>query len=1242
MKNLYSFPLGLVLLFVLSSIHNSTAQNLPTALESTKSNIQLDPNVQSVIMSAERATPALITFDMNKDGAYTIDAAKDLVQQHVATTKNQAVDFKIKKRDTFKDEVEVLRFQQYYNDLKVEHGQVTAISRDGKLAAMNSEFYPLEKSINIEPTLTEEAALASAKNIVGANLYAWEAIEKEMNGVNAPRIAKKIFEHYREVIPRGELVLIDDYSTSAIDLAPAYKFNVYAVEPLSRDWIYINAHTGKLMLRNPIIKHATGPTRYSGTQEFPTTLGNHGPLPLGETHALFGTVNTVVGDVDVNTYTLSGLGGLPLNVAAIYAAGMPITNDDEDWSDVATGNPDEVLNDDIALDAHWGAKVVANYWADVHGRHSWGDSGENIDSYVHYGVQYDNAFWNGSAMTYGDGMAFRPLTSMDVCAHEVGHAVCTGTSDLVYEKESGAMNEGFSDIWAACIENYVLQKPENSALATAYRPWGIGEQIDKGNPDFNNIPTDYSALRRMDDPNLQGDPKYYGVDPNWIEPECTPTLTNDYCGVHSNSGVLNHWFYLLTDGGTGHENRPVTGIGFADSERIAYMCEIMLNPNSTFAEAREAAIIAATVLFGPCSNQEIQTTNAWHAINVGETHPGCSANLSFLGSTATVFETSDATDCPKTTAVAAKAYSVSLPAATEITLTTGGTAIQDVDYTLSTMTNSFNGSEVKEFMVNVIDDAEKEGEETIELMFDYEGQTRSYTITIKDDDYEPVLGSDVQVIMDEKFDVEATDWSIDFINAEGTSTWYKGGNGVNEAFVSTNGSTPNYADDVTEVRLVSPPINAGGMKDINVKFDWTAGGEGDLPAPLGTGEQLDFGSWMYSFNGRDFIDFGEQFTGALLGNVTSSASVDLTLGSQFNNKTFFIAFNWYNDPLVSTSYSFSVDNLMITGQPGDIASTTSETRSEKVAANQPAYFYADNTSNLIAKIDKAGADLGCVDAAIVGSGDGNSDFVNSTIRTNKVVEIQSDVTTPYEVTLYYTTAELGTIDPATANIAKVSGTDIDNGTPTVVAAQHTDLGNGYHSFSATFTGFSVFALTNAAESNDALAVEWTNFKVSAQKQTIALDWATASEIDHAGFEVQRRAEKEQNFQTIAQIAAGNVNGQSYQYIDKTIAKNTTYFYRIKAIDIAGQESISAIRSAKVISNTVAMAVYPNPATDAVNVIFDSKESATVQILDVNGRLLQEQSITGNKVLNVSQLATGIYFVRITTAKEQLTQRLLIN
>ena len=185
--------------------------------------------------------------------------------------------------------------------------------------------------------------------------------------------------------------------------------------------------------------------------------------------------------------------------------------------------------DQYAIDAHWGTERTYDYMDSVHNRNSIDNNGFALRSYVHYDFNYVNAFWDGQRMTYGDGDATNsPLTTLDITAHEIAHGWTDYTSDLIYANESGALNESFSDILGVLVEFYSTPSSAN---------WLIGEDIGR-------------AIRSMSNPNSFGDPDTYGGI-NWVDQNCIPSSSNDRCGVHTNSGVQNYWFYLLVNGGLG-------------------------------------------------------------------------------------------------------------------------------------------------------------------------------------------------------------------------------------------------------------------------------------------------------------------------------------------------------------------------------------------------------------------------------------------------------------------------------------------------------------------------------------------------------------------------------------------------------------------------------------------------------------------------------------------------------------------
>ena len=212
-------------------------------------------------------------------------------------------------------------------------------------------------------------------------------------------------------------------------------------------------------------------------------------------------------------------------------------------------------------------------------------------------------------MTYGDGSSFKPLTSLDVCGHEITHAVTSSTANLVYSNESGALNESFSDIFGNSIERY--------AKPTGYS-WKIGEEITfSGN-----------GLRNMQNPKLFNNPRCY-KSTYWY------TGSADNGGVHTNSGVQNWWYYLISEGGSG-TNDPgniykVDSIGIIKAEQIAYRSlTYYLTTSSQYADARFYSIRAAADLYGACSKEVIAVTNAWYACNVGAKYDSGFVKAAFI------------------------------------------------------------------------------------------------------------------------------------------------------------------------------------------------------------------------------------------------------------------------------------------------------------------------------------------------------------------------------------------------------------------------------------------------------------------------------------------------------------------------------------------------------------------------------------------------------------------------------------
>jgi Zn-dependent metalloprotease len=254
-------------------------------------------------------------------------------------------------------------------------------------------------------------------------------------------------------------------------------------------------------------------------------------------------------------------------------------------------------------DAHFGLQATLNYYFTMFGRNGINGAGRQTFSRVHYGRNYENAFWSDSCfcMTYGDGAStFYPLVSLDVAGHEMSHGVMAAEANLTYSGESGGLNESNSDIFGTLVEFSV----NSSADVPDY--W-IGERIYRSN--WSNNGTTYTqsqALRYMDDPDKDG-----------RSPSCYyPNI--GALNVHYSSGPNNYMFYLLSHGGTSQcTGATVTGVGNDKAARIWYKAiSDYMTASSNYAAARQASLDAAAALYGNGSPEYSAVAAAYAAINV--------------------------------------------------------------------------------------------------------------------------------------------------------------------------------------------------------------------------------------------------------------------------------------------------------------------------------------------------------------------------------------------------------------------------------------------------------------------------------------------------------------------------------------------------------------------------------------------------------------------------------------------------
>lgn len=272
-------------------------------------------------------------------------------------------------------------------------------------------------------------------------------------------------------------------------------------------------------------------------------------------------------------------------------------------------------SDEFAQGAYDNVGVTYNYFSEKFGRDSFDNEGTTLKGTVHVGNNYNNAFWYNSMAAFGDGdgITFSGFSkSLDVVAHELSHGVTESEANLLYQDESGALNESMSDIFASGVHAFIKGVASDPAM------WDVGE--DCYTPGISG-----DALRYMSNPSLDGTSTDYYPD--------RYTGSADFGGVHINSGISNLAFYLLVNGGTHPTDKTainVSGIGIGKAEQIFYRAlTTYMTASTDFENARYTTLQSAIDLYGASSTEYDAVTLAWNAVGV----PGGSASGSFFVNT---------------------------------------------------------------------------------------------------------------------------------------------------------------------------------------------------------------------------------------------------------------------------------------------------------------------------------------------------------------------------------------------------------------------------------------------------------------------------------------------------------------------------------------------------------------------------------------------------------------------------------
>ena len=429
--------------------------------------------------------------------------------------------------------------------------------------------YPVQDGVFIIHAKGDEIRSANGEFYPGIKLSIDITIKaKQIFEISQRSVTAEIWAYDQSNFPKPEVYIISTKDAYRC----AYKADINAYEPMTRKWLFVDTQTGETVAERNRINHFTVP---------------------GEAHCFYHGVQTIQVDSlspsefmlrdysrgdGIITRNLMGEGDLSLAVDFV--------DDDNIW-DTTTDL------DNSALDVHWATGLMYDYMLNVHGWDSYDNQGSVVNCYIHHSNSF-NANWNGSGMFFGDGdgSSFGPFTAAEVVGHEFMH----GYSSAIVNWNSGnleanSLNESFSDIFSVIVEF-------NTNPVTAN--YFIGDMIT-----ISGMP-----LRNMEDPKSLNAPDTYLGD-FWS------TFRRDV-----NANVFNHAFYLLTQGGSGTNDNgddySVSPISLSDAADILFRAmSVYMLPNTNFADARTHGIQACRDLFGPCSEQEIQYTNACYAVGIG-------------------------------------------------------------------------------------------------------------------------------------------------------------------------------------------------------------------------------------------------------------------------------------------------------------------------------------------------------------------------------------------------------------------------------------------------------------------------------------------------------------------------------------------------------------------------------------------------------------------------------------------------
>ena len=526
---------------------------------------------KSALVSTEKKESIPERFEFKAGDRIYIDALESYLKNKASWS--EGVTLKLLNVQSDQLGFDHLRYIQLVNGIPVENTMIVVHVKDGVIHSFNGFLYA-DLEVNREKaTITEGKAIEIAIAQFDSKQFIWQTGDEDSKELKDWKKSKA-----NPFFPKAEKVIVSSREHYG-KLRFAYKINIISVDPVDGQYIYIDCNTGAVIAKLPSIcgvdETGTAVTRFSGVREIKTTKRNDGIYILKEEDRG---------------------GGIETRDLRRESRDSPTYDweDDDNYWDNANSNFDEA-----ATDVHWGAEMTYDYLLEKHNRNSLDGNGIKMNLFLHIEGNTPRAFYDpqGNRAFFGAGSE-QTLTGLDVVAHELGHGVTFQSAALVYQGETGALNESFSDILGNSVERYA--RPNQWS-------WVLGE--DSGSP-----------LRDMQEPKRFQKPDTYKGE-FWAN---TSGALNAG-GIHTNSSVQNYWYYLVAEGGSGindnNDSYTVAGIGHEKAAQIAHRTLIVyLTSNANFEDARTFSIQAAADLFGLCGDEVTTVANAWHAVGVGSAY----------------------------------------------------------------------------------------------------------------------------------------------------------------------------------------------------------------------------------------------------------------------------------------------------------------------------------------------------------------------------------------------------------------------------------------------------------------------------------------------------------------------------------------------------------------------------------------------------------------------------------------------